>query len=213
MDKGYKWEAIDPIKDRLPFIITSLPFGSGHWLTYFVDQHKDFAESSLMYRHQFKQEGNIRHCQAPHELRGDTPNYHIHPPITCSMKATMARNIDFKKIALLDNNRGPYTDSAWNFFAQLQKINPKLKVIVSLDVITCRIELARKNQGDIAEFRSEGYWKVWQEKFADSVFRININKILDYDEQHYNDLVEFLDTQPHEEWQRFVKDYRSHINV
>ncbi len=213
MDKDYKPIPIDPIKDRLPYVISSLPFGSGHWLTYFIDQHKDFAESSLMYRHQFKDHGPIKHCQAPHEIRGDSTEYHIHPTITASMKATMVRNIEFKKIALLENNFGPYVKNTRKKYLEFKKINPKLKMIVSMDIIHQRIDLATTYQTDISTEKSDIRWKDWQEEFGADVFRIDINKILDCNIEHYFDLVDFLETEPHAEWKRRVEEYREHIDV
>ena len=213
MDKEYKWDTVDPIKTRLPYIITANPFASGHWLTYYVDQHDDFAQSSLMYRHQFKHHGYIKHCQSPHEIRGDHTNYHIHFPITFSMKATMVRNMDFKKIALLENNFGPYVDHTRNRMKEFQEINPNLKIILSMDVIHCRLELAKQYQKDISNEKTEEQWLLWKEQFGDSVFRIDINKVLEYDERHMYELIAFLDTNVNPDWRRLIKDYREHIDV
>ena len=47
MDKEYKWDTVDPIKTRLPYIVTANPFASGHWLTYYIDQHDDFENNDV----------------------------------------------------------------------------------------------------------------------------------------------------------------------
>ena len=209
----YKYEIIDPIKDRLPYVISALPFASGHWLTYYIDQFNGFGESSLMYRHQFKDQVAIKHCQSPHELRGHPDDYHIHHPITASMKATMVRNIDFEKIALLENNWGPYVPGTIDRYLEFKKINPKLKMIVSMDIIHCRFELAKKYQHDVSPEKSNEKWPLWQEAFGDDVFRININKILDENVEHMIQLTDFLEADWHPNWQQLVRDYRKHINV
>tara|TARA_B100000965_G_scaffold366909_1_gene352480 strand:+ start:4286 stop:4930 length:645 start_codon:yes stop_codon:yes gene_type:complete len=209
----YKFEIIDPIKDRLPYIISALPFASGHWLTYYIDQFPGFAESSLLYRHQFKDQEFIKHCQSPHEIRGHPKDYHIHHIITASMKATMVRNIDFEKIALLENNWGPYVLDTMDRYLEFKKINPKLKMIVSMDIIHCRFELAKKYQRDISPEISNKKWELWQEKFGNDVFRININKVLEADERHMYELIAFLETDVNPDWRRLITDYRKHINV
>ena len=68
------------------------------------------------------------------------------------------------------------------------------------------------NNQEIYE-KTEEQWEIWQQQFGDSVFRIDINKVLEYDERHMYELIAFLDTNVNPDWRRLIKDYREHINV
>ena len=82
-----------------------------------------------------------------------------------------------------------------------------------MDVIHCRLELAKQYQKDISKEKTEEQWLLWKEQFGDSVFRIDINKVLEYDERHMYELIAFLDTNVNPDWRRLIKDYREHIDV
>lgn len=156
-------------------------YSGGHWINYFISRHDQFARNSIRYIH----ESDHTHIQSSTiDLLDSSINRY-------EFSSLVSKKICVGSVQHNPEIQKKHADS-------LLKISKSynIKVFHCYNIVRGgRFDIMKNNWPDIERPIGESWTKWWKDNFPDLAI-FDVNKIIDYDEQEYEKLCDFIGENP-----------------